>query len=59
MLLNYIEKHCKSILHLNNLKYCDEQKQICGLNSHLEHNIINNTINEEVKQLVDADIKNV
>ena len=59
MLLDYIEKHCKSILHFNNLKYCDEQKQICVLNSHLEHNIIHTTINEEVKQLVDADIKQI
>ena len=51
-------KHCKSELHLNNLKYCDEQKQICILNSHLENNINHNAINEEVKKLVDEDIKN-
>lgn len=51
-------KHCKSVLHLNNLKYCDEQKQICILNSHLENNINHNAINEEVKKLVDEDIKN-
>ena len=51
-------KHCKSALQLNNLKYCDEQKQICILNSHLENNINHNAINEEVKQLIDADINN-
>ena len=51
-------KHCKSMLHLNNLKYCDEQKQICILNSHLENNIDHNAIDEEVKQLIDEDIKN-
>ena len=43
---------------MNNLKYCDEQKQICILNSHLENNIDHNAIDEEVKQLIDADIKN-
>ena len=30
-------KHCKSVVHLSNLKYCDEQKQISILNSHIEH----------------------
>jgi hypothetical protein len=43
---------------LNNLKYCDEQKQICILNSHFENNIDHNAIDAEVKLLVDADIKN-
>ena len=43
---------------MNNLKYCDEQKQICILNSRLENNIDHNAIDEEVKQLIDADIKN-
>ena len=51
-------KHCKSVLHLNNLKYCDEQKQICILNARFENNINHNAIDEEVKQLVDEDIKN-
>jgi hypothetical protein len=64
-------KHCKSLLHLNNLKYCDEpkqslalsskddeQKQICVLNSHLENNKLHNNIDAEVKLLVDEDIKN-
>jgi hypothetical protein len=43
---------------LNNLKYCDEQKQICILNSHLENNIDHNNIDAEVKLLIDEDIKN-
>ena len=51
-------KHCKSVLHLNNLKFCDEQKQICILKSHTEHNIFHNNIDVEVKKIVDEDIKN-
>jgi hypothetical protein len=51
-------KHCKSLLHLNNIKYCDEQKQICVLNSHLENNKLHNKIDAEVKLLIDEDIKN-
>jgi hypothetical protein len=51
-------KHCKSLLHLNNLKYCDEQTQICILNSHFENNIDHNAIDAEVKLLIDEDIKN-
>lgn len=51
-------QHCKSLIHVNNLKYCDEQKQICILNSRIEHNILHSNIDEEVKQLVDEDIKN-
>ena len=41
-------KHCKSVLHLNNLKYCDEQKQICMLNSHLANHIIQNAIDSAI-----------
>ena len=51
-------QHCKSLIHVNNLKYCDEQKQICILNSRIEHNILHSNIDEEVKKLVDEDIKN-
>ena len=51
-------ERCKSLLHLKNLEYCDEQKQLCILNSHLENNIQHNDIDEEVKKLVDEDIKN-
>ena len=43
-------KHCNYVLHLTNLKYCDEQKQICSLNSRIEHNILHNDIDEEVKK---------
>jgi hypothetical protein len=50
--------HCKSILHLNNLNYCDEQKQLCILNSHLENNILHQNIDAEVKILIEDDIKN-
>jgi hypothetical protein len=50
--------HCKSILHLNNLKYCDSQKQICILNSHIENNILHRNIDEEVNILIEDDIKN-
>ena len=60
ILLDYIEttKHCKSVLHINNLKYCDEQKQTCMLNFHLGNHINRNAIDEEVKLLVEADIQN-
>ena len=59
IILNYIEnEHCKSFLHLKNLEYCDEQKQLCILNSRLENTIEHNNIDEEVKQIVDEDIKN-
>jgi hypothetical protein len=51
-------KHCTSNLHLNNLLYCDEQKQICILKSHIENNKLHNKIDDEVKLLVDEDIKN-
>jgi hypothetical protein len=51
-------KHCKSALHLNTLKYCDEQKQICILNSRLENNKLHTKIDAEVKLLIDEDIKN-
>jgi hypothetical protein len=51
-------KHCKSALHLNNLKYCDEQKQICILKSRLENNKLHTKIDAEVKLLSDEDIKN-
>jgi hypothetical protein len=51
-------RHCKSLLHLNNLKYCDEQKQICVLNSHIENTIDHNAIDAEVKLLIDENIKN-
>ena len=40
------------------IKYCDEQKQICILKSRIEHNILHNDIDEEVKKLVDEDIEN-
>ena len=52
------QQHCKSLMHTSNLKYCDEQKQICILNSHTEHNVLHNNIDEEVKTIVDEDIKN-
>ena len=52
------QQHCKSLIHINNLKYCDEQKQICILNSHTEHNVLHNNIDEEVKKIVDEDLKN-
>ena len=52
------QQHCKSLIHINNLKYCDEQKQICILNSRIEHNILHNNIDEEVKKIVDEDIEN-
>jgi hypothetical protein len=73
ILLNYIKKqqHCKSLIHINNLKSCDEpkqslalsskddeQKQICSLNSRLENNKLHNHIDAEVKLLIDEDIKN-
>jgi hypothetical protein len=51
-------KHCKSLLHLNNLKYCDAQKQICILNSRLENHKLHNKIDAEVKLIIDKDIKN-
>ena len=58
IVLKYIEHtHCKSVVHLTNLKYCDEQQQTCSLNSRLEHTIDRNDIDEEV-QLFDEDIKN-
>ena len=54
----YIENsHCNYVLHLTNLKYCDEHKQICSLNSRLGDNSLHNEIDEEVKKLVDEDIK--
>ena len=56
-ILLYIKsKNFKSVLHLNNLKYCDAQAQICSLNSRLEHNINHNAITGEVQTLVDEDI---
>ena len=45
-------EHCKSVLHLKNLEYCDEQKQLCILNSRLENNIEHNNIDEEVKKML-------
>ena len=48
-------KHCKSVLPLNNLKFCDEEKQTCSLVFHLGNNINHTTIDEEVKQLIDED----
>ena len=50
--------NCKSVLHLNSLKYCDEQKQIAMLSSRIEHNVLHKDIDEEVKQLVDEAVKN-
>ena len=44
------------MLHLNNLEYSAEQ-QICRFNCHLEHHISQSAIDEEVKLLIEADIK--
>ena len=58
IVLKYIEHtHCKSVVHLTNLKYCDEQQQTCSLNSRLENHINHNDIDEQVKELIEHDVK--
>ena len=56
--LNKQQQHCKSLIHANNFKYSQEQKQICILNSHLETNINHNDIDEQVRELIENDIQN-
>ena len=52
------QQHCKSLTHANNLKYSQEQKAICILNSHLETNINHDDIDKQVKDIIDEDIRN-
>ena len=52
------QQHCKSLIHVNNLKYSQEQKEICILNSHIETNINHDDIDKQVKEIIDEDIKN-
>jgi hypothetical protein len=41
------QQHCKSLIHINNIKYCDEQN-IFIFNSHIGNHITHNEMNEEV-----------
>ena len=48
-------QHCKTLKHLTNLQYSQEQKEICISNSQIGINI--DDINRQVKELIDEDIK--
>ena len=43
------KQHCTSLLHVNHIKYCDDQKQTCMFNSHSTNTIQHNHIDEEVR----------
>ena len=53
----YENQQCKSLAHINNSEFCDARKQICIVNSHNEHTIKHNDIDEEVKELIENAIK--